>query len=72
MDATERAEVLKQISNVQEDTASVTVQIGGTNDSSGIVEHDSLYIQEAPPRIISTLEDMGYHLAVCDDGVKVY
>jgi hypothetical protein len=71
MDATERAEVLKQISLVQADTASVTVQIGGTNDSN-VVEHDSLYIQNAPPKIISTLEGMGYHLAVTDDGVRVY
>ena len=72
MDASERAEVLKQISNVQQDTSSVTVQIGGVKENNNMVEHDSLYIQNAPPKIISTLEGMGYHLAVTDDGVRVY
>lgn len=75
MDATEREEVLKQISKIQtgcggHGTSSVTVQIGGV-DSNNIVEGDSLYIQNAPAKIISELEGMGYKLSVDDDGVRV-
>jgi len=76
MDATERAEVLKQISAIQNNggrngTSSVTVQIGGVNDNTDIVEKDSLYIKNAPAKIISELEGMGYSLSVEDDGVRV-
>jgi len=76
MDATERAEVLKVISDIQNNggrngTSSVTVQIGGVNDNTDIVEKDSLYIQNAPAKIISELEGMGYSLSVTDDGVRV-
>jgi len=76
MDATERAEVLKVISDIQNNggrngTSSVTVQIGGVNDNTDIVEKDSLYIQNAPAKIISELEGMGYSLSVSDDGVRV-
>ena len=71
MDAEERAEVLKQISLIQKDTASVTVTIGGVSDNTGIVEHDSLYIKDAPARIIDELSRMGYSLHVSEDGVRV-
>lgn len=71
MDKEARAGVLKTISDIQTDTAKVNVQIGGVNDSSGIVEHDSLYIQNAPAKIISELDGMGYSLSVTDDGVRV-
>jgi hypothetical protein len=75
MDAEERAEVLKQISAIQKGsgghgTSSVTVQIGGV-DSNNIVEGDSLYIKDAPAKIISELSGMGYSLSVTDDGVRV-
>jgi hypothetical protein len=76
MDAEERAEVLKQISAIQKGsgghgTSSVTVQIGGVNDNTNIVEGDSLYIKDAPAKIISELSGMGYSLSVTDDGVRV-
>jgi hypothetical protein len=65
-----RAELLNQLSAIQSDTASVTVQIGGVDDSN-MVEHDSIYIKDAPARIISELAEMGYSLSVTDDGVRV-
>jgi len=76
MDATERAEVLKVVSDLQANggrngTASVTVQIGGTNDNTNIVEHDTLYIKNAPSLIVDELTGMGYSLSVTDDGVHV-
>jgi len=76
MDATERAEVLKVVSDIQNNggrlgTSSVTVQIGGVKDSNNIVEHESLYIQNAPALIIKELQGMGYSLSVTDDGVRV-
>jgi hypothetical protein len=76
MDKDERAEVLAQISNIQNNggrngTSAVTVQIGGVKDSNGIVEDDTLYIKNAPPLIIDELSGMGYSLSVTDDGVKV-
>lgn len=76
MDKEARSGVLKTISDIQNNggrngTASVTVQIGGVNDNTDIVEHDSLYIQNAPAKIISELEGMGYSLSVTDDGVRV-
>jgi hypothetical protein len=76
MDATEREEVLKQISKIQNNgglngTSSVTVQIGGVNDTTDIVEDDTLYIKNAPAKIVSELAGMGYSLSVTDDGVRV-
>ena len=76
MDKESRAGVLRTISDIQNNggrngTASVTVQIGGVNDNTDIVEKDSLYIQNAPAKIMSELEGMGYSLSVTDDGVRV-
>jgi len=70
MDHENRSELLNQISAIQSDTASVTVQIGGVS-SNNQVEHGSLYIKDAPARIIDELSGMGYSLSVSDDGVKV-
>jgi len=76
MDATERAEVLKVVSDLQNNggrsgTASVTVQIGGVKESNNMVEHDTLYIKNAPALIIDELTGMGYSLSVTDEGVHV-
>jgi len=70
MDKLERANVLEVISDIQQNTSSVTVQIGGVADNNQ-VEHGSLYIQNAPPKIIDELSQMGYSLAVSEDGVRV-
>jgi len=65
-----RANLLRVISDLQESTASVTVQIGGQKDN-GMVENDTLYIKECPSRITSELAEMGYSLSVTEDGVEV-
>jgi hypothetical protein len=71
MDHETRSEVLNQIAAIQSDTASVTVQIGGV-DGNNQVEHDTLYIKDAPARIIDELAGMGYSLSVSDGDVRVW
>jgi len=67
----ERLDVLERITALQQDTTTVTVQIGHVDPDSNIVRHNSVYIQDAPSRILNTLADEGYRLSVDGDGVRV-
>ncbi len=70
MESEDRAEVLRVLSDVQTDTASISVEIGGTKPN-GQVDHEALVIKNAPGRVIKTLSGMGYRLSVVDGGVHV-
>lgn len=53
-------------------TASVVVSIGGTTEE-GQVEHESLYLKQAPDHIIGELRDAGFEVHLSDDGAaEVY
>lgn len=78
MKATHRETALSLIEQEQNDDgnppghpsggcASVTVEIGGVSDS-GQVEHDTLYVRNAPAAILDALRDHGFTLSADGDG----
>lgn len=71
MDKENRIRALEIIDQAQrKNCASVTVEIGGTSDS-GQVEHDTLYLHDAPAKIVNALRDAKYTLSVSDGAVRV-
>jgi hypothetical protein len=79
MEHNERARLLERIAEIQDDnggdnaprgTIGVTVQIGHTDDDQ-MIHHDSVFIQDAPARVLDVLDDDGYALSVGERGVRV-
>lgn len=78
MNQEERLQALRLIEEAQRGsdaalsgTSSAVVRIGGTTEE-GQVEHTSLYIEEAPHRIIEELHDAGFTTSLdADDGMEV-
>ena len=48
---------------VQQDTAPITLQLGGVSDG-GQVEHGTLSVVDAPARFVDALHSSGFSLAV--------
>jgi hypothetical protein len=71
MDATDRLEALELIHERQRDTNTVTVQIGHIDDTSGIIQHDTLFVQDAPAAILNELRDNGFRVSVEERGARV-
>lgn len=63
-------DIIKIIYETSKDTAPVTIQFGRTINR--IVHHDEILIKSAPPAIISTLIEHGYHIGICEEGAYVY
>lgn len=70
MEHENREEALRIINDTQTGTSSVTVRIGGTSDT-GQVEHDTLYIERAPTRVIEALQAADFTVSMTDDGLRV-
>lgn len=67
----QRKEVLAMLADVQDaGTAPIIVTIGSTS-KTGIVNHDTIKIQDAPPIVANKLIEAGYSLNITPDGVSV-
>lgn len=58
------------LADVQRDTAPITVRIGGTT-TDGLVEHNQLYVLDAPPAVVKALLADGFSIGVEGGGVRV-
>jgi len=66
----DRETLLSFIEMVQEDTSSVTLSIGRTK-ANGQVDHKSVVIHKAPPKVTRMLQEEGYSLEVVENGVLI-
>ena len=62
-------EALATIAEEQQNTADVTVRIGGTNNNQ--VEHGSLYLIDCPSRIVDALLDQGFTVSISYGAARV-
>lgn len=67
----ERVELLQRIEEIQQNTNSVTVQIGHVSDDN-MVKHNSIYITDAPAKVVNELRDAGYSISVDQRGARVW
>ena len=63
-------EALALIVDEQEQCAPVELSIGGI-DGNGSVQHSTLYLKDAPPKVINALVGRGYSLSVSWQGLSV-
>lgn len=77
MNQDERMAALRIISETQMNsgsttggTSSATVKIGGTKPN-GQVQHDTLFVQDAPAAIVDALRDAGFTLSMGEQGLRV-
>lgn len=68
MKTEQRTQALQIISESQEVTAAVTVQIGGSRNGN-MVENDTLYIIDCPAHTIKKLQQAGF--SVCMNNGKL-
>lgn len=57
------ADCQSEVSGIGTGCASITVEIGGTNESGRVI-HDALYIVNCPPKAINELQKAGYMLGM--------
>lgn len=65
----DRAEALKMLSECQEETTSIEVEIGKVKDNQQ-VDHEALIIKEAPVRIIKTIT-RNYRCRQTEQGLEI-
>ena len=70
MNQKEKVELLTMLENIQRNTASITLSIGGTTED-GFVLHDTIEIIDAPPKVIEELSKTGYMIGVGKGGVTI-
>lgn len=63
-------DVLKRIAELQADTASVSLTIGGVT-KGGTVRHDVVMVSSAPPKIVSMLVSEFRFVAVRPEGLEI-
>lgn len=64
-----RIEALKMLSECQEETTSISLEIGKVKEDKRI-DHNALIVTEAPPRIVKTVS-ANYKTRVTDDGLEI-
>lgn len=50
--------------------SAITAKIGGTN-AHNMVEHDVVYIVDAPEIVINTLASKGFHMSMTSQGLRI-
>lgn len=65
-----KIKLLETLAMLQNNTAPINLSIGSVSDTN-MVQHDTIIIHDAPPRITEILVRKGYMLSITKNGVQV-
>lgn len=65
-----KIKLLETLTRLQENTSPITLSIGSVSDTN-MIQHDTIIIHDAAPRITEELVKQGYMLSIRKNGVRV-